>query len=83
MLYYNFCNYDGFKNLFGIQHQGNGVKSRKNKILLSYIKNKELLHNAGTTGDYHLLRKYPKKCIETRNKILNNLQWNRKWLNLL
>lgn len=55
MLYYNFCNYDGFKNLFGIQHHGNGVKSRKNKILLSYIKNKELLHNAGTTGDYHLL----------------------------
>ena len=55
MLYYKFHDYEEFKELFGIQHHGNGVKSRKNKILLAYIKNRELLHAATTSGDYHLL----------------------------
>lgn len=55
MLHYNFYNFEGFQGLFGMQHHGNGVKSRKNKILLSYIKNRQLLHNANATGDYHLL----------------------------
>ena len=55
MLHYNFHNFEGFQGLFGIQHHGNGVKSRKNKILLSYIKNRQLLHNASVTSDYHLL----------------------------
>ena len=55
MLYYNFRNFEEFKELFGIQHHGNGEKSRKNKILLSYIKNRTLLHNAVISGNYHLL----------------------------
>ncbi len=55
MLYYKFRNFEEFKELFGIQHHGNGEKSRKNKILLSYIKDKLLLHNAIVSGDYHLL----------------------------
>ena len=55
MLHYNFHNFEGFQGLFGMQHHGNGVKSRKNKILLSYIKNRQLLHDANVTGDYHLL----------------------------
>lgn len=55
MLYYKFRNFEEFRELFGIQHHGNGEKNRKNKILLSYIKNRELLHQATTTGDYHLL----------------------------
>lgn len=55
MLHYKFRNYEEFKELFGIQHHGNGAKSRKNKILLAYIKNRELLHAAATSGDYHLL----------------------------
>lgn len=38
MLFYDFKDYEGFKELFGIQHHGNGAKSRRNKILLSYIK---------------------------------------------
>lgn len=29
------------------------------------------------------LRKYSKKCINTRNNFLNNLHRNKKWLNLL
>ena len=35
MLYYNFNNYEEFKELFGLVKHGNGVKSRKNKILLA------------------------------------------------
>ncbi|MDR2810448.1 MAG: hypothetical protein LBB84_07835 [Tannerellaceae bacterium] len=55
MLYYKFCNFEGFQDLFGIQHHGNGEKSRKNKILLSYLKNSSLLHDAVVSGNYCLL----------------------------
>lgn len=55
MLYYKFKNYEEFKELFGIVKHGNGNKSRKNKILLAFIKNKEQLHNAVISGDYTLL----------------------------
>lgn len=55
MLYYKFRNFEEFNELFGIQHHGNGEKSRKNKILLSYIKNRKLLHDAVVSGDYSLL----------------------------
>ena len=55
MLYYKFKNYDEFKSIFGIQYHGNGAKSRKNKILLAYIKDKELLHQAVKSNDYTLL----------------------------
>ena len=52
MIYYKFKNYEEFKELFGIVKHGNGNKSRKNKILLSFIKNKKLLHNVVVSGDY-------------------------------
>ncbi len=55
MLYYNFKNYEEFKTLFGITKHGNGTKSRKNKILLAYLKNPNLLKQARETGDYDLL----------------------------
>ncbi len=55
MIYYKFRNYEEFKELFGIQYHANGAKSRKNKILLSYIKDKKLLHDAVTSGDFSLL----------------------------
>ena len=55
MLYYGFENADAFETFFGIQHHGNGQKSRKNKILLAYLKNPELLRQARLTGDYTLL----------------------------
>lgn len=41
MIYYDFKNYDEFKELFGIIEHGNGVKSRKNKILLALYKDKQ------------------------------------------
>ena len=55
MLYYKFQNYEEFKSIFGIQYHGNGAKNRKNKILLAYIKNRELLHEAVKTNDFTLL----------------------------
>lgn len=55
MLYYKFQNYEEFKSIFGIQYHGNGSKNRKNKILLAYIKNRELLHEAVKTNDFTLL----------------------------
>ena len=41
MLYYNFSDYEDFKEIFGIVEHGNGVKSRKNKILLSLYKDRQ------------------------------------------
>lgn len=40
----SFKNYEEFKELFGITEHGNGVKSRKNKILLACLKDRNLLH---------------------------------------
>lgn len=51
MLYYNFKDYEGFKELFGLRECGNGVKTRRNKILLAYIKQDSLLKKA-IAGDY-------------------------------
>lgn len=55
MLYYDFMDYEDFKERFGIIHHGNGTKNRKNKILLAYIKSKDLLHQARLTNDFSLL----------------------------
>lgn len=43
MIYFeNFKNNKEFNQIFGITEHGNGVKSRKNKILLECLKNREL-----------------------------------------
>lgn len=55
MLYYNFNDYAGFKERFGMVEHGNGEKSRKNKILLAYIKQPSLFKQAVETGDYSLI----------------------------
>lgn len=55
MLYYNFKDYAGFQERFGIVEHGNGEKSRKNKILLAYIKQPSLFKEASRTGDYSLI----------------------------
>ena len=55
MLYYKFKNYEEFKDMFGIVKHGNGVCSRKNRILLAYIRNRRLLHEAIETNNYTLL----------------------------
>lgn len=43
MLYYNFGDYEGFKELFGVVRHDNGTKSRRNKILLYFIKQRKLI----------------------------------------
>ena len=62
--------FEEFKERFGIQEHANGEKSRKtryfshssgeksrkNKILLAFIKNKELLHEAVITGNFYLFQ---------------------------
>ena len=55
MLYYDFKDYAGFKERFGIIQHGNGEKSRKNKILLAYIKQPSLFREAVESGDYSLI----------------------------
>ena len=51
MLYYDFQDYAGFKERFGIIRHDNGQKSRRNKILLAFIKQPQLLRDAVATGD--------------------------------
>ena len=51
MLYYQFKNYEGFKELFGVRECGNGTKTRRNKVLLSYIKNPKWLKMKHATDD--------------------------------
>lgn len=55
MLYYNFKNYEEFKDLFGIIKHENHTQSRKNRILLAYLKDKKLLHQAVAGNDYTFL----------------------------
>ena len=55
MLCYNFNGLEGFKARFGLVEHGNGEKSRKNKILLAYIKQPSLFKEASRTGDYSLI----------------------------
>ena len=55
MLLFNIQDYDDFKYLFGIEHHGNDVKSRKNKILLNHIKNRALIKYCREHGDWTLL----------------------------
>lgn len=46
MNYYAFKNYEEFKELFGMKELPNGNMDRRNKILLSYLKSKELYRYA-------------------------------------
>lgn len=45
MLFYDFKDYEQFKEKFGIVEHGNGVKSRKNKIMLALYKDEQVLKN--------------------------------------
>lgn len=56
MLYSPFKNYAEFKVIFGMTEHGNGIKSRKNLILLKYIKTPAIRKLAISTGEYAILR---------------------------
>ena len=55
MLYYNFDGYEGFCCRFGFIEHDNGKKSRRNKILLDFMKDRNLLRNAIRTNNFSLL----------------------------
>ena len=70
MLYYDFYGYEGFKTLFGLEKRENGTVVRKNRILLSHLKNPALLRYCREHDDYTLLHIYDmaalqKKVVET------------------
>lgn len=65
MLYYGFQNYEAFTRSFGMVRHGNGVCSRKNKILLAYIKDKGRLHEAATSNRYDHLHLSDMAGLET------------------
>lgn len=52
----SFSNYEGFKEVFGFIEHGNGVKSRKNKILLGVLKDRKFIHRClGSEKDAKIL----------------------------
>lgn len=55
MLYYNFDGYEGFCCRFGFIEHDNGKKTRRNRILLDFIKDRNLLRNAIRTNNFSLL----------------------------
>ena len=55
MLIFNIRDYDDFKYVFGLETHGNGVKSRKNKILLQHLKNPALIRYCRKHNDWSLL----------------------------
>ena len=54
MLYYNF-NYKEFTYRFGMTEHNNGKKSRRNKVLLNFIKDRNLLKECIKKNDFTLL----------------------------
>lgn len=72
MLFFPIENYEDFKGVFGIINYGNGEKSRRNKILLSFLKQKELLHDA-VNYNYHA-----KKLLKCRD--IGSLSMGLSWM---
>ena len=72
MLYFNFSGYDGFKYRFGMLEHGNGKKSRKNAILLAYVKNRELLRECIKKDDFTLLN--ITNMADLKKKMFNAIQ---------
>ena len=72
MLLFNIHDYDDFKYIFGLESHGNGVKSRKNKILLQHLKNHALIRWCREHEDWSLLR--IRNMADLKQKVLNAIQ---------
>lgn len=72
MLLFNIRDYDDFKFLFGLETHGNGVKSRKNKILLQHLKNPALLHWCREHNDWSLL--HIRSMAELKHRVLSYIR---------
>ena len=72
MLYITaFKNYTEFQELFGVRQFDNGQKARKNKILLSLLKDKKLFKEAVRNGDLDLFA--IKNMVDLRNTLTKKL----------
>lgn len=72
MLLFNIHDYDDFKYIFGLESHGNGVKSRKNKILLQHLKSPALIKYCREHEDWSLLR--IRNMADLKQKVLNAIQ---------
>lgn len=72
MLIFNIQDYDDFKYLFGMESHGNGVKSRKNKILLQHIKKPALIKYCREHNDFSLL--HIRNMADLKRLVLDAIQ---------
>lgn len=72
MLLFNIYGYDDFKYLFGLEQHGNGVKSRKNKILLQHLKNPTLIKYCREHNDFSLL--HIRNMADLKRLVLDTIQ---------
>lgn len=77
MLYYNFANYEEFKELFGIVEHGNGVKSRKNKILLALYKDRQALRTHIRAISYEVCHNLQSKYTVKIDKADSDKNWRK------
>ena len=76
MLIFNIHDYDDFKYVFGLDHHGNGVKSRRNKILLQHIKNRSLIRYCRERNDWSLL--HIRNMATLKSRVLSAIQQSGK-----
>lgn len=72
MLNFKIRDYEDFKYLFGLEIHGNGVKSRKNKILLQHLKNPALIHWCREHNDWSLL--HIRSMAELKHLVLSYIR---------
>lgn len=72
MLLFNISDYDDFRYLFEMESHGNGVKSRKNKILLQHLKNPALIKYCREHNDWSLLG--IRNMADLKQTVLNAVQ---------
>lgn len=72
MLNFNIRDYEDFKFLFGLELHGNGVKSRKNKILLQHLKNPALIRWCRNNNDWTLL--HIRSMAELKHLVLSYIR---------
>lgn len=76
MLNFLIRDFDDFKYLFGLEIHGNGVKSRKNKILLQHLKNPALIRYCRERNDWSLL--HFRSMADLKKTVLNAIQQSGK-----
>lgn len=76
MLIFNIRDYHDFQFLFGLETHGNGVKSRKNKILLAHLKTKSLVQYCREHDDFSLL--HIRNMANLKKDVLDAIQLSGK-----